>query len=62
MKPKSTLTPTFQYYCTVRGHHVFKHYNSYSIDEKVQEDELEAIIDYMLSEGLLYGDDWHFLT
>ena len=61
--PTSRFTPDIPFVATVAGHHVYSNGTTFSIDEKLDNATQEAIIDYMLSEGLIdESKDWMFLT
>lgn len=61
--PISILTPELGYLATVRGRHVFSNGFSFSIDEKLPEEEMDAFVSYMDEEGFLPEDgNWIFLT
>lgn len=67
MKPESLLTPEYEFYATVNGHNVFRKSVSrthfYSVDERMSSDDQEAVISYMIKEGLIDEDEiWVFLT
>jgi hypothetical protein len=61
-KIKSYLTPELPYIGKIYGYNVFSDGRKFSIDEKLEDSVLEKIIDYMIDEKLIDGEDWFFLT
>jgi len=59
---KSLLTPHLPFIGRINGYCVFSDGRTFSIDEKLTDNELEAIIEYMVAEALIDSEDWVFLT
>lgn len=63
---QSIYTPDYVHCCTVHGHHVFKGRRNgitfYSIDKKLSKEEYNAIIKYMINEGIIENANGEILV